>query len=149
MPRPSLAPIGSPLALALAPRAHKRRRALVAAAAPRPLPGKPRRPLRPSDAYVDYVAAIGNAGTLGRGAALPHRRRPQAARDRPPETLKAKVPGGVLKIVDEQVAGDKATVVVSGTIQEKGKERPSQGTVVMLRQGGAWKVDQETWVPQP
>jgi len=52
---------------------------------------------------------------------------------------------GVLKIVDEQVAGDKATVTLTATLQQGGKEVPANGTVVMVREGGAWKVDQETW----
>jgi hypothetical protein len=99
----------------------------------------------PGDAYVDYVAAIGNAGTLRE--VLPHLSaggRQRLASDL--ETLKTKVPAGRLKIVDERRDGERATVTVAGTLQDRtGKERPATGTVVMVREDGAWKVDQESW----
>jgi hypothetical protein len=99
----------------------------------------------PGDAYVEYVAAIGNAGTLRE--VLPYLSaagRQHVATDL--ETLKTKVPAGRLKIVDERRDGERATVTVSGTLQDRtGKERPATGTVVMVREEGAWKVDQESW----
>ncbi len=99
----------------------------------------------PGDAYVAYVSAIGNAGNIGEVTPyLTSAGRKQLATDL--EAMKARVPGGVLKIVDEQVAGDKATVTLTATLAQGGKEVPASGTVVMLREGGAWKVDQESWV---
>ena len=92
-----------------------------------------------------YVAAIGNAGAIGEVTPyLTAAGRKRLATDL--EAMKAKVPGGVLKIVDEQVAGDKATVTLTATLQQGGKEVPASGTVGMVREGGAWKVDQESWV---
>jgi hypothetical protein len=99
---------------------------------------------RPGDAYVEYVAEIGNAGVLKE--LYPYLSTAARKRTGDLETLKAKVPGGVLKILDEQIAGDKATVTLSATIQDKGgKEHPAAGTVVMVREDGGWKVDQESW----
>jgi hypothetical protein len=93
---------------------------------------------------VAYVAAIGNAGALSEVKPyLTAAGQAQLATDL--EAMKAKVPGGTLRIVAEKVAGDKATVTLTGTLQQEGKEVPASGTVVMVREGGAWKVDQETW----
>jgi hypothetical protein len=102
---------------------------------------------RPSDAYADYIAAISNASTLREVLPLVS----AAARKRLAtdlETLKAKAPAGRLKIIDEQLQGERATVTVSATLQDQtGKERPATGTVVLVREDGGWKVDQESWKP--
>ena len=99
---------------------------------------------RPSDVYTAYLSAVGNAGSIKEVhpflSALAQKR---AAGDL--EALKARVPGGRLKILDEQIQGERATVMVSGTLQKQGKELPATGTVQLIREGGGWKVDQESW----
>src|SRR6185437_11108210 len=97
----------------------------------------------PGDAYVAYVSAIGNAGNLAEVKPyLTSAGQTRLATDL--EAMKSKVPGGVLKIVDEQVAGDKATVTLTATLQQAGKEVPANGTVVMVREGGVWR-----WTRRP
>jgi hypothetical protein len=99
----------------------------------------------PSEVYTAYVSAIGNASAAREVypflSAAGQRR---VGADL--ETLKARVPGGTLKIIDERIQGGRATVIVSATIQDKaGREQLSTGTVVLVREGGGWKVDQESW----
>jgi len=105
-------------------------------------------PRAPGDLYTDYLTAAGNAGA----AQEVYPFLSAAARKRVGgdlETLKGKLPGGRLKIVDEQIKGERATVIITGTIQDKkGKEQPSTGTVLLVREGGGWKVDQESWAAQ-
>ncbi|APR76219.1 Hypothetical protein A7982_01566 [Minicystis rosea] len=99
----------------------------------------------PGDAYVAYVTAIGNADRLQE--VLPFVSSTGGKRLATDlNTLKANVPGGMLKIGSERVEGDKATVTISGTQRDKdGKEQPATGTVQLVREGGRWKVDQESW----
>ncbi len=110
-----------------------------------PAPTEAAAPRAPGDVYTDYVSAVGNAGAAREvypflsGAA-------QKRVGGDVEGLKARLPGGRLKIMDEQIKGERATVIVTGTLQDKkGKEQPSTGTVLLVREGGAWKVDQESW----
>ena len=102
----------------------------------------------PGDVYTAYLSAVGNAGSAQEvypflsGAA-------QKRVGADLETLKARVPGGTLQIIDERIHGDRATVIVSGTIQDKkGKEQQATGTVLLVHEGRGWKVDQETWTPK-
>ncbi len=103
---------------------------------------------RPSDVYVDYVTAIGNASQIKEVYVyLSVSARKRLTTDL--ETLKTKVPGGRIKFEDERVEGDKATLIATATIQDtSGKERPAEGTIVMLREDDGWKVDQEAWKPK-
>jgi hypothetical protein len=113
-----------------------------------PPPTEAAAPRAPGDVYTDYVSAVGNAGS----AREVYPFLSSAAQKRvggDVEALKARSPGGRLKIMDEQIKGERATVIVSATIQDKkGKEQPSTGTVLLVREGGGWKVDQESWVAQ-
>ena len=99
---------------------------------------------KPGDVYTAYTAAIGNAVNIDELAPyLSRARRTSGPQDL--EAVKAKVPGGVLKITAQEIQGDKATLTIEATIAAGGHEVPSVGTIVMVREDGAWKVDQETW----
>ena len=99
---------------------------------------------KPGDVYTAYTAAIGNATTIQELS--PYLSRERKSNERDLEALKAKVPAGVLKLTAENIQGDKATLTVEATMTGAGgKEEPSVGTVVLVREDGAWKVDQETW----
>lgn len=102
----------------------------------------------PSDAYLAYVSAIGNAGSMSE--ILPFLSPAAKGRAGNLETVKAKMPGGRLLFLGDRIEGNKATVTVKATIQDASKrEVKAIGTVVMVRDDGAWKVDQETWVVDP
>ena len=99
----------------------------------------------PGDAYVAYLSAIGNADKLAEVLPLVSSTGGRRlATDL--NTMKSNVPGGILKIITEKVDGARATVTLTGTLRDKdGKEQPATGTVQLVREGGHWKVDQESW----
>ena len=108
-----------------------------------PLTGK-----KPGEAYTAYVSAIGNATEVHEiYPFLAAAARRAVTSDI--EVLKAKVPAGVLKIQEEKIEGDKATLRVEASIRDTtGKEQPSSGAIRLLREGGLWKVESETWAPK-
>jgi hypothetical protein len=102
---------------------------------------------KPGDAYTAYVSAIGNAVAINEL----HPYLSQGARKAMTsdlESVKARVPAGVLKFKDAKIEGDHATLHVEASINKGGKEVPAEGTVEMVREGGVWKVDKETWTPK-
>ena len=50
------------------------------------------------------------------------------------------------KVVKENIQGNRATLTVSGTVQGfTGGTESASGTVTMLKEDGAWKIQQEDW----
>jgi hypothetical protein len=99
---------------------------------------------KPGEVYTAYVSAIGNAVSLQEL----HPYLSRAALDALPkdlEAVKARVPAGVLKIPETKVEGDRATILVHASMAGPGGEVPSTGTITLVREGGVWKVDKETW----
>ncbi len=107
-----------------------------------PLAGK-----RPSAVYTSYVAAIGNATAIHEVYPfLSAAARRTVTSDL--ETLKLKVPSGVLKVTEEKIEGERATVRIDASIANAGNEEPSTGTILFAREGGLWKIAKETWAPR-
>lgn len=108
----------------------------------------------PTERYESYRAALAKAAALEELLPLTsHAVRDEMAK-RPPAYRKAILKdlqsrdGGDLRVVDERVDGDVATLTVEGTQvvdAARGLRSHGRASVVLLRQDGAWRVDEEIW----
>jgi len=103
----------------------------------------------PTQAYLDYHAALQKAKTLDE--VLPYlsteyrgmlESQPKTDRATWLARLKDMAPARDLKITKETVNGDKCTLEGTGT---SSKGNPSQGKISLVKEGGAWKLDEEGW----
>ena len=103
----------------------------------------------PTQAYLEYQAAVQKAGTLAEvlprlSAAYRAMLESQPKKEHPvwlgrlKETLNIKG----LKITKETISGDKCTLEGSGT---SARGNPVKGKVNLVKEGGAWKLDEEFW----
>lgn len=108
----------------------------------------------PTERYESYRAALARAEQLeellpltSSGVRDEMAKRPPAYRKAILNDLKAR-DGGDLRVVDERVDGDVATLTVEGTQvvdPARGVRSRGRASVVLLRQEGAWRVDEEIW----
>lgn len=103
----------------------------------------------PTQAYLDYREAVIKAKTLSE--VLPHvsgayrgmlEARPK--KDQPVwlERLKESANMKDLKITKETIDGDKCTLEGTAT---SARGNALKGKVLLVREGGAWKLDEEFW----
>lgn len=103
----------------------------------------------PTQAYLDYQAAVAKASTLSE--ALPYlsaayrgmlESRPK--KDHPVwlERLKDSVNIKDMKIVKETINGDKCTLEGKGT---SARGNAVKGKIQLVKEGGTWKLDEMFW----
>lgn len=102
----------------------------------------------PTQAYLDYCAALAKAKTLS--DVLPHlseayramlESRPKADH---PTWLKNLKESEVkdLKISKETIEGEKCTLEATGT---SARGNAMKGKIILVKEGGAWKLDDQFW----
>jgi hypothetical protein len=120
---------------------------LVAGAAAVLAAGEPAK--SPTQAYLDYHAAVLRARTLSEvlpylSAAYRGMLESRPKKDHPVwlERLKESANVTDLKIVKETIAGDKCTLEGTAT---SARGNAVHGKVNLVKEGGAWKLDEEFW----
>jgi hypothetical protein len=105
-------------------------------------------PKTPTQSYVEYQAVLAEATKLRE--VLPYLSAPYRAmlESRPKEDqpvwlkrLKESAVTG-LKVTKETLAGDKCTLEATGT---SARGNAVTGKISLVKQGGAWKLDEEGW----
>lgn len=103
----------------------------------------------PTQTYLDYSAAVRNAKSLAE--VLPYLSKEyrgmlesQPKKDHPVwlGRLKETAPVKDLKITKETINGDKCTLEGTGT---SARGNSVKGKVSLVKEGGAWKLDEEGW----
>ena len=103
----------------------------------------------PTQAYLEYQAAVQKATTLAE--VLPRLSKEyramleaQPKKDHPVWLGRLKETSAMkdLKITKETISGDKCTLEGTGT---SARGNPVRGKVSMVKEGGAWKLDEEGW----
>ena len=106
----------------------------------------------PTQSYLDYHAALAKAKTLDE--VLPYlskeyramlESQPKADRATWLGRLKDMAAAKDLKITKETINGDKCTLEGTGT---SSKGNPTKGKISLVKEGGAWKLDEEGWATE-
>jgi len=103
----------------------------------------------PTAAYLEYQAAVQKATSLAEvlprlSAAYRATLESHPKKEHPMWLERLKQSSNIkdLKITKETISGDKCTLDGSGTST---RGNPVKGKVNLVREGGAWKVDEEFW----
>jgi hypothetical protein len=104
----------------------------------------------PTQAYLEYQAAVQKATSLAEvlprlSAAYRAMLEAHPKKEHPVWLERLKESSNIkdLKITKETISGDKCTLDGSGTSARGNQVR---GKVNLVREGGAWKLDEEFWV---
>lgn len=103
----------------------------------------------PTQAYLEYQAAVQKATSLAEvlprlSAAYRAILESHPKKEHPVWLERLKESSNIkdLKITRETISGDKCTLDGSGT---SARGNPVKGKVNLVKEGGAWKVDEEFW----
>ena len=103
----------------------------------------------PTQAYLEYQAAVQKATSLAEvlprlSAAYRAMLESQPKKEHPVWLGRLKETSNIkdLKITKETISGDKCTLEGSGT---SARGNPVHGKVNLVKEGGAWKLDEEFW----
>ena len=106
-------------------------------------------PKTPTQAYLEYQAAVQKATSLAEilprlSAAYRAMLESRPKKEHPVLLGRLKETSDVkdLKITKETISGDKCTLEGSGT---SARGNPMKGKVNLVKEGGAWKLDEEFW----